>query len=121
VVGSTEILSDTGIGAITDVLGGRWRRARRRCIGGSGARTFDKTPHINIYPEVMFEAVVHQGRYSLSFPSECLNLFGRRLARSIRTFKQEHERVRWRVDGRTSKKFLFFNFMICKSKVKRKS
>jgi hypothetical protein len=33
---------------------GRWRRARRRCIGGSGARTFDKTPHINIHPEVMF-------------------------------------------------------------------
>jgi hypothetical protein len=39
VVGSTEYFKrDTGIGAITWMCGERWRRARRRCIGGSGAR-----------------------------------------------------------------------------------
>jgi CII-binding regulator of phage lambda lysogenization HflD len=90
VVGSTEYFKRIRV----TVLAGRKVAEARRCIGGSGARTFDKTPHINIYPEVMFRKrlsikdathVVISKRMSKSVR--------RRLARSIRTFKLWSMRV----------------------------
>jgi hypothetical protein len=110
VVGSTEYFKrDTGIGAITDVGEEGGGGARRRCIGGSGARTFDKTRTI-IHPEVMFSGCLSR-TLPCCHPSECLNLFGRRLARSIRTFKLWSMRV-GEVEGGWKDSKVSFVFLI---------
>jgi hypothetical protein len=79
VVGSTEYFKrDTGIGAITDVLARKVAESKAEVYRRFRSKNVrDKTPHINIYPEVMF-------RKRLSIKDATHVVISKRMSKSVR-------------------------------------